>query len=160
MIRLSQRIKVVLLLITGLTCLGIPGWTQSAYRYKADLQKIDTSGVYKIKINPDFVAKCNDNLSDIRLSDQGKFLGYVLSTNAFINNPEHFIEFQEVRGNYGDTTEIYVAENKDGMYINNLSIRFKNADVDRTISLSGSDNLKKWYAIKENYFLEKPEPGN
>ena len=53
----DRRIKVVLLLITGLTCLGIPGWTQSAYRYKADLQKVDTSGVYKIKINAKFCSE-------------------------------------------------------------------------------------------------------
>jgi hypothetical protein len=159
---INRKVKGVFLLLIVFCLATATAWSQNTYRYKADLQKIDSSGVYKIKLGPGLVAKCNEKLSDIRLVDQnGKFAAYALSKNVFIDNPEHFIEFPEVKSDAGsDTAVVYIAENKAGLKINLLGIRLKNTDVRRSLILSGSGDLKKWFAIKEDIPLEAAGSGN
>jgi hypothetical protein len=160
MMRINQKVKLILLLLITVGTASTSVWAQSTYKFKADLQKIDSSGVYKINLKPDQVAKCNEKLSDIRLLDEdGKFKAYVLSENLFIDNPDQFIEFPDADSN-NKVDSIYIAENKNGISTNNISIKLKNTDVDRSVNLSGSQDLKKWYAIKEDIPLEKAGTGN
>ncbi len=155
--RINRKAKLLLITISSA---ATSAWAQSTYKFKADLEMIDSSGVYKISLSPAQVAKCNEKLSDIRLIDEnGKFKAYVLSKNLFIDNPYQFIEFPEVNSS-GKADSIYIAENKSGIRINNLSLKLKNTDVDRSVNLSGSQDLKKWYAIKEDIPLEKARAGN
>jgi len=162
MMRTSQKVKNICLLLIAFSLAASPALAQITYRFKADLQKIDSNGTYKIKLKPGLVAKCNESLSDIRLLDQnGKFIAHALSKNIFIDNPENFIEFPEVNSNANsDTAAIFIAENKNGINTGQLWIKLKNTDVSRSVDLSGSDDLKKWFAIKEDIPLEKAGPGN
>ncbi|WP_426667039.1 hypothetical protein ACPPVU_13515 [Mucilaginibacter sp. McL0603] len=158
--RINRKVKPILLLLVTVSSAATSVWAQSTYKFKADLQKIDSSGVYKINLKPDQIAKCNEKLSDIRLLDGNrKFKAYVLSKNLFIDNTDQFIEFPEVNLN-DNADSIYIAENKNGISTNNLSLKLKNTDVERSVNLSGSQDLKKWYAIKEDIPLEKAGTGN
>ncbi|MGY0038877.1 hypothetical protein [Pedobacter sp. NJ-S-72] len=58
-----------------------------------------------------------------------------------------------------DTITTFIAENKEHLTINQLSLQLRNASVKRTVNLSGSDDLNKWYAIKENISLEEAVSG-
>jgi hypothetical protein len=160
MIMINRKVKLIILLLITVSSAATSAWAQSTYKFKADLQKIDSSGVYKINLKPDQIAKCDEKLNDIRLLDEnGKFKAYVLSKNLFIDNPDQFIEFPKANSNDNEDL-IYVAENKNGISTNSLSLKLKNTDVDRSVNLSGSQDLKKWYAIKEDIPLKKAGAGN
>jgi hypothetical protein len=160
MMSVSQKVSFVGLLLIALAIKPLSGWSQDTYRYKAALPKIDSSGIYKIKLKPGLVAKCNEKLSDIRLLDDNeKFSAYALSKNLFIDNADQFIEFPEANPN-NNPDSIYIAENKNGISTNSLSLKLKNTDVDRSVNVSGSQDLKKWYAIKEDIPLKKAGAAN
>jgi hypothetical protein len=157
MMRINQKVKIVCLVLILFIIKCIPLWAQGTFRYKVDVAKIDTSGVYKIELKDNLVAKSKENLHDIRLlNHKGKFIAYALSSNLFIDNPESFIEFPEVNSNAStDTSTIYIADNKSRLTISQLWIKLKNTEVNRSVNLSGSEDLKRWFAIKEDISLEE-----
>lgn len=162
MMRKNQKVKIICLITTLFILKCIPIWAQGSFKYKADIQKIDTNGIYKIELKHDLVAKSKDDLSDVRLLDnKGKFVAYALSTNLSVDNLERFVQFPEVIGSDGtDTAVVYIADNKNRLNISQLWLRLKNTSVNRSVNLSGSDDLKKWFAIKEDITLEGAGSGN
>jgi len=162
MIRTTKLNKVSLLL-TILVLLRLPVWSQTKnFKYQASIQKVDSSAVYRIEISPDLIARSKEDLSDIRVLDNtGKFIAYALSNKILLNYHEKFIEFPEITSNKTtNTATTYIAENKDLLAVNKLWLKLKNTEVSRTVSLIGSDNLKDWFAIKENIPLEEAEQGS
>ena len=77
----------------------------SSFMYKAKVRKIDSCGVYRIELSPDFIAKSSENMEDIRLLDNtGKNVAYALSNKLQLLNPDSFIIFPPVApGANGDT---------------------------------------------------------
>src|SRR5258708_684172 len=70
------------------------GRTQSSFAYQAALDTIKQSGFYKITLQPDLLAKCREDLSDLRIVDkEGKFIPYVLKSDLPLFTTQNFIEF-------------------------------------------------------------------
>lgn len=159
--RRNQKVNFILL---GLLTFGsLPAWSQKSYKYKADIEKIDSNGVYKIALKPDFISKSNSKeFYDIRIVDErGNFVAY-----AVVNNPSDklkpvFIDFPEVKQSLkSDTITYYVAENKGKLKVSQLWLKLKNTAVSRSADISGSDDLHSWFAIKENIQLQDAGSGN
>ncbi len=131
------------------------------YRYKSDVQKIDSGGVYRVELSPALIAKSYDGSSDIRIADEkGKGVPFVLSSKLSLNSPDSFIVFPEVTPELvADTAIFYTAENKNNLDISQLWLKLKKTDVSRTVNLTGSDDLKNWFAIKEDIPLEQAGEG-
>lgn len=131
------------------------------YKYKADVQKIDSGGVYRIELSPALIAKSYDGSGDIRISDEkGKNIAVVLSSKLSLNSPDSFIVFPEVTPEQvTDTAVFYTTENKNTLDISQLWLKLKKTDVNRTVNLMGSDDLKSWFAIKEDIPLEQAGAG-
>lgn len=112
MMRRSLKNKFVFLISTVCILTGIAARAQNTFKYKADLPKIDSNGVYKIKLAPGLVAKSNESLNDIRLLDKnGKFTAYALSKNVFTGHSGNFIEFPEVKSAVStDTATVYILQ--------------------------------------------------
>jgi len=158
-----MKLNKVSLLFFALVLFSLPVWSQiKSFKYRADIQKVDSSGVYRIEISPDLIGRSNEDLSDIRVADNaGKFIAYALSNKILLNYQESFIEFPAViSAKTTDTATTYIAENKTFFTVNKLWLKLKNAEVSRTVNLTGSDNLKDWFAIKENIPLEEAEQGS
>jgi hypothetical protein len=145
--------KMSLLFFLVFTSIHIEAQTQ--FEYKAPVNEIKKTGFYKITLLPEIVAKCNENLSDLRITDaHGNIVPYALrsdlpffSTNTFLSFPVLFNEKKD------SSSEIIIA-NKPGGSINSLLLGFKNFSAYRTAALSGSDDKQKWFIIKENILLE------
>jgi hypothetical protein len=159
---IPQKIKAVCLLPALLILMGTPVCAQlKIFKYKADIKKIDSSGVYRVELSPALIAKSKADLSDIRLVDNtGKFVAYTLSDRLSPDNPDSFIVFPGVSVSpAADTATVYIAENKNILNISQLWIKLKKTGVRRTVNLSGSDDLKKWFAISEDVPLEEAGEG-
>src|SRR5882672_10654965 len=96
------------------------------FKYKADIDKIDTSGVYKINLSPGLVAKSVDKgLYDIRVVDEtGKFIAYAVINNPSEENKTSFIDFPEIKqGANSDTATVYIADNRTKLNISQLWLK-------------------------------------
>jgi hypothetical protein len=161
MMGMFQKNKRFCLLLLFVVMCSLANAQLKDYRYKTDVQKIDSGGVYRVELSPALIAKSYDGSSDIRIADdKGKNVAYVLSSKLSLNSPDSFIVFPEVTPEQvADTAVFYTAENKNNLDISQLWLRLKKTDVSRTVNLMGSDDLKSWFAIKEDIPLEQAGAG-
>ncbi len=150
----SSVYKLLFLLIFWLLCHSVHA--QDNFTYKATLDSISGSGFYNISLSPNIIAKCKNNLEDVRIKDnKGKEAPYLLYTESARPNEDAFTEFP-----------ISYSENRLAVIINNilpssldkLFLLIKNSEAQRTATLSGSDDTLHWFIIKENIVLQKEYP--
>jgi|GEM_PF-653377 len=164
MIKLKLKNKPVTILVISFLLL-LPIFVmaqQNKFRYKADVAKIDSDGVYRIELQPRFTAKnIQTDLSDIRLIDEsGKSIAFKIVVDSDESSLPTFIKFAELKQETPDTNTIYIADAGSQQGIDNLWLQLKNTQVNRRANLSGSDNLKDWFAIKEGIELQSAGFGN
>lgn len=140
-------------------------FAQQTFRYQAVLPKVEADGFYRVDLSPELIAGAQANLGDIRILNQNKqFLPYIFGNQPVFKDQRNFIAFPRLKTLAEvDTVTTFIVENAAHLTINQLSLQLRNASVQRNVNLSGSDDLKKWYAIKENISLEEAvsnEPGN
>ncbi|AMQ01461.1 hypothetical protein AY601_4625 [Pedobacter cryoconitis] len=140
-------------------------FAQQTFKYQAKLPKVETDGFYRVDLSPELIAGAQANLGDIRILNQKKqFSPYIFGNQLVFKDQRSFIAFPKLKALAEvDTVTTFIVENAAHLTINQLSLQLRNASVKRNVNLSGSDDLKKWYAIKENISLEEAvsdEPGN
>ncbi|WP_157543970.1 DUF3999 family protein [Mucilaginibacter paludis] len=145
--------KFFLALTLMLNAAGL--FAQQNFKYRAALPKTDSDGFYQISLLPPLVARAQNNLADLRIVDgAGKFVPYIFGNRLPVKNEASFAAFPEVKlSPQPDTATVFIADNQAHQTISELYLKLRNADVKRSVSLSGSDDLKHWYAIKENIGL-------
>lgn len=154
--RLRKKSKTCVLILTFLGAM-FSASAQKNFKYAAPIQKIDSTGFYKIGLSPTFVAKSTATLSDVRLTDsKGNYVPYINAENLPKTDHEQFVVFPEVQAKLKtDTGTTFIVESKEKLPVNRLWLKLKNTAVERTVNLSGSDDLGKWFAIDENVPLQK-----
>lgn len=151
MMRLNQKIKIAgILLIGSLAAIGVSA--QGTFKYKAQVDKVDSDGFYKISLRPGIVAKSKADLSDIRLVDtRGNTVPYITRKALPLVEKQKFIVFpQAYAGASNDTSTSFIIENILKLPIRTIWLKLNNMAVQRTVNLTGSDDLRQWYAIEEN----------
>lgn len=152
---LSKKIKAAYLTLLCFI-LTFSASAQKSFRYQALVNKVDSSGFYNISLQPDLVAKSKGDQSDIRLTDRnGNFVPYIKSTQGPQVGVIKFHAFHQVSSKLNaDTGTTFIVENDQTKPVNLVYLKLKNAEVDRRINVSGSDDMKRWYAIKEGVKLQ------
>jgi len=153
--RRSQKIKAGLFL-TGLFLELFAASAQNTFKYAAAIPKIDSAGFYKISLAPALIAKSNADFSDIRLIDQkGHFVPYITADNLPQPVNEKFIVFPPaIAALKTDTGTSFIVENTGNLPVNMLWVKLRNTAVKRSVSISGSDDGKRWFAIEEEVPLQ------
>lgn len=152
---LRQKMKISFqLLLFAWTAL--PAVAQQGFKYKASLQRVDSSKFYRIVLQPALTAKCQPDLADIRLIDEsGKIVPYLTGRSLPVQGQITYLQLPEISNVIlNDSLPSYVAENASGMHLNQLWIKLRNTAANRTVNLQGSDDLKQWFAIKEHVILQ------
>ena len=149
--RPSQRIKTGFLFWMFLGSVTFVS-AQKTFKYEASINKVDSTGFYRITLDPGIVVKSKDDLSDIRLLDQkGDFVPYINSALGPRTDALKFHPFPQVKDKaLDDTGTTFIVKVDKKQIISFLYVRLKNTEVKRSINISGSDDLKHWYAIQEN----------
>jgi len=130
------------------------GMAQSHYKNEAEVKGVTTSGAYQITLSPHIIARCKDDLSDIRIVDQaGKPVPYILQKDLPINSRHTFIEFPISNGAAAKGQTSIIIRNENFTAIKTLCLQIRNNDVERSINIMGSDDNTEWYAISENIIL-------
>jgi hypothetical protein len=154
--RQNQKINKGFLLL-ALCATVFSASAQKSFRYQAPLGRIDSTGFYSISLGPAIVSKSKDDLSDIRLADaNGNFVPYVTQANLPQVEKQKFIPFPHIYPDLKtDSETVFIVTNSDKKLLSTLWVKLKNMAVSRLVNLSGSDDLKKWYAIEEDIPLQE-----
>jgi hypothetical protein len=130
--------------------------SQSSYKYDASLDGTVATGFYKIDLTPQIIAKCKEELDDIRIfDDDGKQVPYILEQDVPAFKTEYFTEFPVIKfAREKDKQTHIILQNTSGHAFNKLLLFIKNMDASRAFSITGSDDSLHWFVIKENIFLQ------
>jgi hypothetical protein len=161
MMKLKQKSKIGLLLIL-FCCPVFFASAQKVFKYQAPVITMDSTGFYKISLQPGFVAKGRGDLFDLRLVDSsGNFVPYVAARNLPRFQKAQFVSLPHIDLKAAtDTGTTFIVENNTKTALSTIWVRLKNTAVKRTVNLSGSDDLKKWFAIEEEIPLENDISNN
>jgi len=126
------------------------------FRAEASLPAVDTSGFYRILLSPSIAAYPNRDFSNIRLYDKGqKEVPYILQEEQPVYFQDEFRDYTivEKKQTSGCCTEL-ILQMTDKTPINNISLLIRNADVTKQASLSGSDDQKHWFVIRDKFYFQ------
>jgi hypothetical protein len=129
--------------------------TAQNFSYQAKVDSTLETGFHTILVSPLIRAHVNVDFSDIRLfDDKNAEIPYLKRNETPISYKQLFKEYRIISNTFkkGCCTELII-ENKNKRKINNISLLINNSDVQKKFKLSGSDDQKNWYVIKDNYLF-------
>jgi hypothetical protein len=148
----------------GIAFLSIAFLPAVAQQFKAEatLPATDADGFYRVLITPEASTYPNQTFSNVRLYDaQQKEVPYILEQEQPVYQREQFREYTilEKKQEPGCCTTL-ILENRDKAAINNINLLIRNAEVVKEATLSGSDDQKSWFVIKEKFTLQSIDNPN
>ena len=125
------------------------------FAWQADINPILENSFYKINLNPEIISKMENGLNDIRIYDNDNSeIPYIFEKENLINRNDYFIEYKIIskeHQNYWPYHSRLIIHNPKKNAITSFYLIIKNSDVTKSLKLSGSDDKKHWYIIKDNY---------
>jgi len=116
---------------------------------------VDTDGFYRLLLTSEITGLLSDRFADLRISDQeGRMVPYLIAGD--ISKQSAFVAFPILK-NETDTagnTILELENNYPDRKIDRLTIQIKNAAVARAVRISGSNDQKNWYIIKEHMLTD------
>lgn len=150
--RLLHKSLTIALLATVSTCC----FAQEHFAYKARLGDANQSAFYKILLPPQVIGRCQNDVADLRILDeQNHQIAYIVKQDAAQFSESSFVEFPIIKKEKEKDKQTHITiENKTGKPISDLLLVTANIDARRGVNISGSNNLKEWYIIKEGVWLD------
>jgi hypothetical protein len=142
-------------LIIGLVCLCTVVYAQKFYA-SAELDHVSVDTFYRIPITPVLAQHLQSSFANVRLFDsKNQQVPFILQEEQPEYTQETFTEYEvvEKKQDKGCCTTLIVRNNTETI-IGNISLVIRNADVVKQATLSGSDDLKEWFAIREKFTLQ------
>lgn len=137
----------------GLLMGVITPFTAQQFDWKATIESPVKEGFHDVLLSPELSGKLKTDFSDLRLYDEEhKQVPYLLRTEIPLSNEEIFKDYNILSKEIikGCCTRLII-HNQNRNNINNISLIIRNSDVQKGFKLSGSDDKKTWYVIKDNY---------
>lgn len=142
--------KLVLILAAGF--FSMPLLAQE-FRASGTLEPVQADGFYKVFLSPAEATYLNETLTNSRIADSKKTeVPYLLIEESPVYRQQLFKEYeiQSKKITPGSSTTIRLY-NPGQTPINNLSLVVKNAAAQKTASLTGSDDGKQWFVVREDF---------
>lgn len=143
----------LLLLVIVINCLSIQA---SDYRVSARVDSINKTAYYKIEITPEILSYSREDYADIRLvSLRGEEIPYIFTSEKPSTFTTGFLKYEIIENQYLEKKKQsrVVIHNKDKRVISSLHLIVRNSDVQKEMTLKGSDDARNWFIIQKG----KPE---
>ncbi|HXA02429.1 MAG TPA: hypothetical protein VNW99_10605, partial [Cytophagaceae bacterium] len=127
------------------------------FRREASISAVEKEQYYKILLNPQVSSQLRSDYGDLRIYDQkGKEIPYLIQRSSVVVTENKFNKYkiQDYKKKKGGSE--LIIRNPEKSKIDNINVRIRNADVSKNMRLSGSDDNKSWYIIRQNYFFTPP----
>jgi len=124
------------------------------YRAEASLDKVDKEGFYQIPLTAPITALLSADYANLRLyDDKGVEVPYLIrretQADQMVFSPFPIASNRSLK----DSCTIIVLSNEAQVTVSSISLQMRNAAVYKNAQLSGSDDGKNWYALKERFVL-------
>lgn len=141
---MKYSLSIVLLYLASL-CATAQSW------YVADIDTIKQSGYYNIQLDKRIIAVSNNaDFLDIRINDTiGNEVPYFVRAQSPVRAVNEFISYDLESNTTKDSINTIVVRNENGENLNRFSIVIESAEVDKYVTIRGSNNLKQWYIVKK-----------
>ncbi len=145
--RKSKFALRLMLLLAVVKCSAQP-------RYEAPLNAVPADGFYKIGIMPEIGGRSYHWPQDLRiLDDQKAQVPYVPDTREPAQQTS--ISFPVVEEALDTERQTYVTiENTARYSFDKLDLDIRNTEATRALTLSGSDDKQRWYAVREDFYWD------
>ncbi len=122
-----------------------------AQQWKAELPAVEKAGVYRIVLSPEMVGRSKENLGDVRLGDSsGTEVPYVLKIPVAGVSTTVAHEFVITRNAVvGKETIVELSRPSTRSVVDDIHLRIRNAEVQKDLTLTGSDDGQQWFFIKQ-----------
>lgn len=122
---------------------------------QATIDTINKTGFFQIILPAQLLGKAQVDLRDLRLYDQlGTEQSYLIRRESDIYTRSSFKEYSIIeRESEKDTISYLIFENTKRNKIDHIGFVVNNTGVRKKAILSGSNDLKKWLTIKDDYLL-------
>jgi hypothetical protein len=145
---MKNKVTVFFLLFCSITAFA------QDYNWQSALDSLPAEGFYKIQLPPSITSKLKPDFSDIRIIDTGKHeVPYITRKETPAVETFLFKEYKIASLDISKKHSTLILNNPDKNKIDNIQLVIKNADVNKQLSLSGSDDKKQWYVIKDHYMI-------
>ena len=124
------------------------------FAYKSKVDKVKKDGFYKIKLSPEISAQSNAYMNDLRLFDQtGKEVPYLYKKESPYQSDVDFVSYAILENQTGEEWQTVVVENGAKTPIDLFILEMNNAETDRVVRLSGSNDRNNWFVIRDSFYL-------
>jgi hypothetical protein len=153
--------KKYLILMAWLTATTQTVFSQN-FHAQAPLAPVESDGFYRIMFTPEISVYATDGFSNVRIfNENGQETPYLLENDQTSASRTLFYEYKIAEQNQlEDSCTIVILDNNSDQPIHNISLLIRNAEITKELSLSGSDDGKKWYALKDKFFLSNISSNN
>ncbi len=142
----------------ALVCVSIITiWQSNAqeFAWRASVTGINSDGFSRILLSPEIISKLKNDFEDIRMYDsENKEIPYIFESERPIEYNDYFVEYKIIEKTEQTQWPYYtrlVIHNPKKNDISNIQLVIRNSDVSKSLKLSGSDDNKSWYSIKDGY---------
>ncbi|MFN6945316.1 MAG: DUF3999 family protein [Cytophagaceae bacterium] len=146
------KVKWILPVLMFMSCGIIYG---QGFKKQAALPVVAEDAYYKIALPPEILGSLRYDFADIRIMDkEGSEVPYVISREyKQTGNPE-FIKYEiYARNTEQRCCSELIIHNSEKKAIDRITFRIKNADTEKKLRISGSNDRENWYIIKKEYYL-------
>lgn len=118
-----------------------------AQQTKAELEKVNKESYYRIRVSPEIRSASKINLGDLRIFDsRKKEIPYIIENQNKKTEISRFEAFTLLSKISTKKTSTVIVENPKPK-ISELTLIIANSDVNKRLSISGSNDQKQWFGI-------------
>lgn len=119
-------------------------------RWQVALPSVQQDGYYSVLLSPELVGRSRADLADLRVLDSlGHEVAYVLKHEPALYEQAWSKPYKLLRNERVDQRTIIEIEADSAATVDELQLHIRNADVTKRARISGSDDRKEWFIIKE-----------
>lgn len=155
-ISLMERLSTsaVVLLCTGLA------FGQSA-KWKADVPIVQGKGLHAITLSTELLGASLPGFGDLRLLDSmDKEVPYVIEEVIASGGHEHFEPYTLLRNEALRYSTMIELERPAGEDTEELHIWIRPTQVEKRVRITGSDDRKRWYMVKDDHVVAQGAHGD
>lgn len=152
----AGRIRLSLILLLCAVSAAAPVTAQH-FSWKSRLTPVTNTGFYTIPLSPELTALSQDHWRDLRLmDDKGKEIPYLLKQSEGHLSSAPFVSYDITHQEANDSLQYIVIANAAKARIDHILLEMANADATRTLSVSGSNDQRVWYVVKDDAYFNAP----
>lgn len=130
------------------------GFSQK-FAVEGKISGVQNNGLHSVLVAPEIRSLANENLSDIRIFDSKNRETPYFLTNNFKTASSTFEEFKIIsKSTIPNKSSSVVFENNSNNSLTEITLAIANSDVEKTYSISGSNDLTAWFGLVNNRLLQ------